>query len=306
MRTPTFIRISLISGLLILCVPLVNAQQKKQVHKPAAPKAAPIVPKVEHKSGTIYKARPVVKDTLVEITTDYGTIIVRLYKETPLHRSNFIKLVSQGFYDSLLFHRVISEFMIQGGDPGSKYADSTAMLGNGDIGYRIPAEFNKNLFHKKGALAAARDNNPEKASSGCQFYIVQGKRMTTKDLSNFTNSVNYTNKMLMLQEFMGRDSIKARLDDYNMRGDQAGLEKYMQEIKDIIDKAFESKMYIPNTIQIGEYINRGGTPHLDGSYTVFGETISGFDVIDRIASEKTNAMNRPVKDVRMKMKLLIQ
>ena len=111
-----------------------------------------------------------------EITTNYGTIVIKLYDSTPLHRDNFVKLVKERFYDSLLFHRVIDSFMIQGGDPESKNAPDSAQLGAGEApGDRIPAEFNKNYFHKKGALAAARDDNPQKASSNCQFYIVQGK-----------------------------------------------------------------------------------------------------------------------------------
>ncbi|HWB28541.1 MAG TPA: peptidylprolyl isomerase [Chitinophagaceae bacterium] len=115
-------------------------------------------------------------ERLVEITTNYGTMIVRLSDSTPLHRDNFIKLVQQGFYDSLLFHRVIKDFMIQGGDPESKHAQTGALLGNGEApGGRIPAEFRPYLFHKKGVLAMARDDNPEKASSNCQFYIVEGK-----------------------------------------------------------------------------------------------------------------------------------
>jgi peptidyl-prolyl cis-trans isomerase B (cyclophilin B) len=110
-----------------------------------------------------------------KMVTNYGTMVVELYDNTPLHRDNFIKLVNEHFYDSLLFHRVIKGFMIQAGDPESKHANDTAFLGNGDLGYAIPAEFNENNFHKKGALAQARDENPDKASSACQFYIVQGK-----------------------------------------------------------------------------------------------------------------------------------
>jgi peptidyl-prolyl cis-trans isomerase B (cyclophilin B) len=128
---------------------------------------------------------------MVEITTDYGKIKIRLYDETPLHRDNFIKLASEGFYDSLLFHRVINGFMIQGGDPNSKTAAPAARLGSGDVGYKIPAELKPNLFHKKGVLAAARDNNPEKASSGCQFYIVQGKLYTDEELNQLETRMNY-------------------------------------------------------------------------------------------------------------------
>lgn len=118
----------------------------------------------------------------VIVSTDYGKMVIRLYDQTPLHRDNFIKLVKKHFYDSLLFHRVIQHFMIQGGDPESKRAKSGAALGNGSVGYTIPAEFQLDLFHKKGVLAAARDNNPSKASDGCQFYIVQGKKFTDGQL----------------------------------------------------------------------------------------------------------------------------
>lgn len=128
--------------------------------------------------------KPKEKRYSIEITTDYGVMKLMLYNETPLHRDNMLKLVRSGFYDSLLFHRVIKDFMIQGGDPTSKNAKAGEMLGSGDIAGtgRIPAEFNTALYHKKGALAAARDNNPEKASSNCQFYIVQGKKVSDGDL----------------------------------------------------------------------------------------------------------------------------
>ena len=118
----------------------------------------------------------------VRVTTSYGTIIIKLYNETPLHRDNFIKLVKKGVYDGTLFHRVIKDFMIQGGDPDSKQAEAGKLLGEGDVGYTIPAEFNDSLFHKKGVLAAAREDNPAKASSGCQFYLVQGKVFTDEQL----------------------------------------------------------------------------------------------------------------------------
>src|SRR2546428_1024335 len=122
------------------------------------------------------------KNTYVKFSTDSGSCIIRLYNETPLHRDNFIKLTEQHFYDSLMFHRVIKNFMIQGGDPDSKHAASGTLLGEGDVGYTVPAEFRDTLFHKKGVLAAARDDNPEKASSGCQFYIVQGKVFNDQQL----------------------------------------------------------------------------------------------------------------------------
>ena len=156
---------------------------KKTVTKPAASKTQPTVK--DKPKATL--AIPKTEETRVKITTDSGIIVIRLYDQTPLHRDNFIKLVDNHFYDSLLFHRVIAGFMIQGGDPESKSAVPNQLLGKGDIGYTIPAEFDSTLFHKKGALAAARTLNAEKASSGCQFYIVQGKKMTDQELSAIEN-----------------------------------------------------------------------------------------------------------------------
>ncbi|MBX2934108.1 MAG: peptidylprolyl isomerase [Ferruginibacter sp.] len=163
-----------------------------QVKKPAVKKTV-TQKTTTKKTSTVKKNKPVanapklikVPGTRVKITTDSGVIIVHLYDRTPLHRDNFIKLVKDHFYDSLLFHRVIQSFMIQGGDPDSKHAQPGQQLGSGDVGYTIPAEFDTTLFHKKGALAAARQGdqvNPLKASSGCQFYIVQGKKWTDQDL----------------------------------------------------------------------------------------------------------------------------
>ncbi len=133
--------------------------------------------------------KPKEKIYIVSMTTKFGAINLRLYNETPKHRDNFLKLVREGFYNGTLFHRVIKNFMIQGGDPDSKNAKPGQALGNGDVGYRVPAEFNTNLFHKKGALAAARDNNAEKASSGCQFYIVQGKKLTDAEIDAFESKL---------------------------------------------------------------------------------------------------------------------
>jgi len=192
----------------------------------------------------------------VLLLTNKGNMVVKLLNETPLHRDNFVKLVKTGFYDSLLFHRVINNFMIQGGDPTSKYANDSARLGGGAAPGldKIPAEFRieKGIYHKRGALAAARDGNPEKASSNCQFYIVQ--RMPWRP---------------------------AQLDSHIVD-------------RDLNLNAEQKKMY--TTV--------GGTPHLDGNYTVFGELEIGFDVLDSIATTKTKRGDRPVADVRMKMFLL--
>jgi len=170
--------------LLAFSISISNGQIiKKPVAIPAASKTQPTVK--DKPKATL--AIPKTEETRVKITTDSGIIVIRLYDQTPLHRDNFIKLVDNHFYDSLLFHRVIAGFMIQGGDPESKSAVPNQLLGKGDIGYTIPAEFDSTLFHKKGALAAARTLNAEKASSGCQFYIVQGKKMTDQELSAIEN-----------------------------------------------------------------------------------------------------------------------
>ncbi len=191
----------------------------------------------------------------VLIMTDQGNMVVKLYNETPLHRDNFISKVKSGFYDSLLFHRVINNFMIQGGDPTSNKAQPGQMLGGGSApGDRIAAEFrtDQGIYHKRGALAAARDNNPEKASSNCQFYIVQRPAWRTTQL----------------------------------------------------DSTIVQRKLTLNDVQKKLYTTVGGTPHLDGGYTVYGELEEGFDVLDRIATTRTNKSDRPEADVRMRMFVL--
>lgn len=165
--------------------------------------------------------KPKEKRETIIITTDYGVMKIMLYNETPLHRDNIMKLVKEHFYDSLLFHRVIETFMIQGGDPESKGAQPGVMLGSGDVGYTVPAEFKPELFHKKGALAAARrgDNNPQKASSGCQFYIVQGKKVTDQELNTVERQtgVKYTPEQ---REFYKTIGGTAQLDqNYTVYGE---------------------------------------------------------------------------------------
>lgn len=161
-----------------------------------------------HSKKLTYQPVEVKKDNIirVRIITDLGTMVVKLYDSTPLHRDNFVKLVRQGFYDSLLFHRVIQSFMIQGGDPLSKHATPGQQLGmgGGDMD-RIPAEFRTSLIHKKGALAAARDGNPQKASSACQFYIVQGKPCTDDELTNMeaNQGRKYTDEQRMIYKTIG-------------------------------------------------------------------------------------------------------
>lgn len=197
----------------------------------------------------VFAQKPSKKDEVVTIATHKGTMRFILFDETPKHKANFIKLAKDKFYNGLLFHRVIDDFMIQGGDPESRNAKPDAMLGRGDNGYKVPAEFNGKLFHQKGALAAARDNNPAKESSGCQFYIVEGRKWSKADLE--------------------KQSARAA-----------------RKLTDAQKKVYE-------TI--------GGTPHLDGAYTVFGQLIDGMEVIDKIASVDKDERDRPEKDIAMKV-----
>ena len=237
------------------------------------------------------------KRTLVKLETTMGNITVALYNETPKHRDNFIKLVKEGVYDSTLFHRVIKQFMIQAGDPDSKNASDTAMLGSGDVGYTIPAEFNPKFFHKKGVLAAARqgdDVNPEKASSGCQFYIVTGRKFTEPQLLGMENKINEQREEALFDS-LARQHMK---EIYKMRkaGDNAGLLELQDTLeaqaRELADKE-EKFRFTPE--QIKAYSTVGGAPHLDGSYTVFGEVTEGMEVVENIEIAKTNRADRPVE-----------
>ncbi len=252
----------------------------------------------------VFSFAPTLPEQKVEISTRYGKILVKLYNQTPLHRDNFIKLVKAGFYDSLLFHRVIPDFIIQGGDPTSKYAEAGVVLGQGYNGYRIPAEINPKLYHKRGALAAARDDNPGKASSGCQFYIVQGRTFTRDEMSNMLNTTNYNLKSQLFGAIMSTDSIKAKLDDFTLRGDKVGMHAYMLGMQTVVDSLFAPMEIKFSNQQIMDYANIGGAPHLDMNYTVFGEVISGMNVIDSIMLVKRDANERPLEDLRIKMRLV--
>ena len=244
----------------------------------------------------------------VLIQTTEGDVTVKLYNETPLHRNNFIKLVESNVYDSVLFHRVISEFMIQGGDPNSKKAQPDVMLGNGDVGYKIPAEFKiPELFHKKGALAAAREGdnvNPEKASSGCQFYIVVGKTFTDKDLDLMQLNRKQKIRSQYLQKMM--DEKQNQAETYKNVQDFDKLKALKDSIMTIVEEKLKSdSSYIFTPAQREVYKTTGGTPHLDGNYTVFGEIISGMEVVEKISKVKTNSADRPLENIRiLKMKLV--
>lgn len=242
-----------------------------------------------------------VKETLVCLETTKGNITVKLYDETPKHKENFIKLVKEGTYDSTLFHRVIKDFMIQAGDPLSKNATDTTTLGSGDVGYTIPAEFNKNLFHKRGALAAARQGdevNPERESSGCQFYIVTGRKFSEAQMINMENHMNEAR----LEEVFNNLARKHMKEIYKMRkaGNTEGLlelqDSLESQARDIVDKE-PALRYTKEQKQA--YTTIGGAPHLDGAYTVFGEVVDGMDVVEKIEQVGTNRADRPKVDIRI-------
>ncbi|NOZ45347.1 MAG: peptidylprolyl isomerase [Chlorobi bacterium] len=250
-------------------------------------------------------------ERIVEIETNYGNIKVKLYNETPLHRDNFIKLAEAHFYDSLLFHRVINHFMIQGGDPDSKNAKPEARLGNGGPGYKIPAEFNPKLFHKKGVIAAARESdevNPEKKSSGSQFYIVEGRVFNDSILDIMEKTINERKRANVLRNYVEQSKNKSFRDSlmaYQQSGNKEAFVQLLKKIEILAKDDFSKiKPYKFTAEQRKAYTTIGGTPHLDGSYTVFGEVIEGMDVVDKIAQVATGKNDRPVKDVIMKVKVI--
>ena len=242
------------------------------------------------------------KETKLKIETSAGDIIVKLYNETPKHRDNFIKLAEEGTYEGTLFHRVIKDFMIQAGDPESKNAPKGKMLGAGDVGYTVPAEFvYPKYFHKKGALSAARqgDNvNPKKESSGCQFYIVTGRKFTEPQLLGMENKINEQREEAIFDSL----AQKHMKEIYKMRkaGDTEGLyalqDTLEAQAQAMADKE-EKFHFTPEQIQA--YTTVGGAPHLDGSYTVFGEVVEGMETVEKIEIAKTNRADRPLDNIRI-------
>lgn len=237
----------------------------------------------------------------VKISTSYGDIVVRLYDETPAHRDNFIKLAKEGTLNGTLFHRVIKDFMIQGGDPESKGAEKGRMLGSGDVGYTLPAEFNPALYHKRGALSAARQGdqvNPEKRSSGCQFYIVWGQKYNSGQMAQMEKQM----MMQAQQSVFNSLAMEHREEILNMRRnrDNAGLQalqdELMAQMTAIVKEQGLGKM---SAEQKSVYTEVGGTPFLDGQYTVFGEVEEGLEIVGKIQEVATDGNDRPLEDIAM-------
>jgi len=247
----------------------------------------------------------------VIISTPYGNMKLKLFNETPKHRDNFLKLVREHFYDSLLFHRVIEGFMIQGGDPDSRNAEPAKLLGDGDLKYTIPAEFISTLCHKKGMLCAARngdDVNPEKASSAAQFYIVQGKKRTDEDLISYEKRINKPIIAKIKEEVLNKtenNSLKLKIDLAKKEQNNDSLMVYFKTVNKLVDEAYlKTPHYTFPPEHQTIYKTIGGTPHLDSQYTIFGEVIEGLDVIDKIAAVGKNKDDRPLIDIRMTVSII--
>ena len=255
-------------------------------------------------SCAIFKPKGPVEQKVL-IKTNHGDFVVKLYNETPKHRENFIKLVDSTYYDSLLFHRVIDKFMIQGGDPESKNAPATKRLGNGGPGYTIKAEFVDGIYHKRGALAAAREGdnvNPEKRSSGSQFYIVEGDVWDDAQLDLMVKRRNsyviseYINRYLKQPENAG---LLQHVDSLRRNQLQQEFNELYLQLTDMVMpriKADSVELFDLTEAQRNVYKTIGGSPHLDGQYTVFGEVVLGMDVVEEISDLKTDMRNRPLED----------
>ena len=247
-------------------------------------------------------------EKIVLIKTDLGDIKVKLYNETPLHRDNFIKLVKSGFYNDLLFHRVINNFMIQGGDPDSKNYEPGVLLGEGSNGGAIDAEFVfPEYFHKKGVLAAARESddvNPDKKSSDCQFYLVTGKVFCENQLEEIERNRNNTFINSIVNDLYSQN--KEKSEEVENTQDMNILQSYIDSLQKEAIKIYSTdyKPFKFTDEQKEVYNTIGGTPWLDDNYTIFGEIIEGLDVIDKIQNVSTDKNNRPVDDIKMKMKLV--
>jgi cyclophilin family peptidyl-prolyl cis-trans isomerase len=243
--------------------------------------------------------------TMVLITTDFGSMKVKLYDETPLHRDNFLKLAGEGYYNDLLFHRVIKEFMLQGGDPDSRGASASKRLGGGGPSYQVDAEIKPEFFHKKGALAAARqgDNvNPERKSSGSQFYIVHGKVHSPEEL---TQMEEQQKMRAVRQELMTlyRQN-QALVSRWQQESKTDSINALMVSLQEQAEQNANVAQFQISEERRAAYTSIGGTPFLDGSYTVFGEVVEGFEVIDSIANQQIGQADRPLHDIKMKVEVI--
>lgn len=242
---------------------------------------------------------------VVKIITRFGDMKVVLYNETPLHRDNFMKLTREGVFDSLLFHRVIKGFMVQGGDPTSKRATKDQLLGDGDLKYTIPAEIRPGIIHKKGVIAAARtgdEENPERRSSATQFYLAQGKVYKIDDIP-----ILEANLAKRSADALFRKLVAEKIDTltlFQMAKNKDGYDRIIEKLKQQAEREVAKNPVKLTSQQVETYTTLGGIPHLDGAYTVFGEVIDGISVIDSIAAQPTGPNDRPLENIRMKIEVV--
>ncbi len=251
------------------------------------------------------------KETLVSISTPYGEIIVKLYDSTVKHKENFIKLTDKGYFNGTLFHRVIKNFMIQGGDPSSKNAMPGQLLGDGDTNYTVPFEYVPSYLHIRGAFAAARegdDVNPLKASSASQFYIVQGKIFTNDELDAVELKVERRTKQYIMMDLLKKEGKEDELKAFTQMADQrdtASIRLIINKYRNAVEAQYIRTIPFKLTAeQRRVYTTIGGTPHLDGAYTVFGEVVSGMEIVDQIAAVETDTNDRPIQDIRIKIEIV--
>ena len=253
--------------------------------------------------AALYSKTTMAEDTIpagpvVDIKTTAGDIKVKLYDDTPAHRDNFLKLVKDGFYNGVLFHRVIKDFMVQTGDPDSKDAPAGKRLGSGNPGYTLEAEIlYPKHFHKYGALAAARTGdavNPERRSSGSQFYIVTGNKYEEKDMEMMARQSAGSKLQAYFNTLVEKN--RDRISSLQQSGDREGLEALRQEM--IKETETNVKTDLPADV-VKAYTSVGGTPHLDGQYTVFGEVLEGMDTVEKIENAATGSDDRPIEDIRI-------
>jgi peptidyl-prolyl cis-trans isomerase B (cyclophilin B) len=234
------------------------------------------------------------KDYLVTIKTSYGDIKLILFDDTPLHKSNFVELARDGRYDGTVFHRVIKDFMVQGGDVNTKEGTMPSAE------KMIPEEIKAHNFHARGAVAAARTNNPERKSSECQFYIVQGTTWSEQDLVLDQVKMNqYLRQLLAMPEYQ---DLKQEIVELQQQGDVEAIEARIQELKPVVEEEFQISVTkdVPAR-RLEVYTTEGGAPHLDDEYTVFGQVVSGMEVVDAIAEQDTDNMHKPLEDITMEV-----
>lgn len=314
-----FQRIFAILLIALTAITVADAQTKSRTTRPRTPQAKAAQMKRQADSKNRTNSNPttnktndvmtanndstsrtsVSKDAIVEINTTMGPIKILLYGDTPLHRENFLKLAKEGYYDGVLFHRVIKDFMVQTGDPDSKDAAPGKQLGTGDPGYTIPAEINyPHHYHKYGALAAARTGdqvNPERRSSGSQFYIVTGQKYDERSVKRMEEKLAND---YMQQEWMKLMKANAsKITELRKAGDAEALEAFRKQLVEELESNVTPPTLPENIKQ--DYIEKGGTPHLDNQYTVFGEVLEGMDTVEKIQNTETGAGDRPKEDVKI-------